>query len=139
MTIRAISPAPSCRILQSRQQALHRRRHAQRLQQHLARGVIASGGTQQVGEVEVRRDELRILETTPAYADYVWAVDENLDPTIKMRLRDAFMDLNATDPEHQDILRRLGAHAYLPASRSDFDDVRRAARMLDDTNRPEDE
>lgn len=76
------------------------------------------------------QDDLRILETTPAYSDYVWAVDEYLDPAIKIRIRDAFLDLNAADPEHQEILRRLGAHAYLPASRSDFDEVRRAARMI---------
>ena len=80
------------------------------------------------------RNEVRILETTPAYADYVWAVHENLDPAIKIRLRDAFMDLNASFPAHQDILRRLGAHAYLPANRADFEDVRRAARMINIKN-----
>jgi len=79
-------------------------------------------------------DEVRILETTPGYGDYVWAVHEHLDPTIKTRLRDAFLDLDLTYPDHQDILRRLGAHAYLPASRSDFDDVRRAVHMMNSRN-----
>lgn len=79
------------------------------------------------------QDEVRILETTPAYVDYVWAVNEKLDPEIKIRLRDAFMDLNATYPAHQKILQKLGAHAYLPAGRTDFNDVRRAARLINDT------
>ena len=83
--------------------------------------------------------EVRILETTPAYADYVWAVNEELDPAIKTRLRDAFMDLDPTLPEHQEILRSLGAHAYLPASRSDLDEVRRAVRTNNDSGTLNDE
>ena len=71
--------------------------------------------------------EVRILETTPAYADYVWAVHEHMDASKKMLLRDAFLALDAVDPEHQAILKKLGANAYLPASHTDFEDVRRAA------------
>ena len=77
----------------------------------------------------LRRDELRILETTPAYSNYVWAVSEHLSAAVKTRVRDAFLDLDATDPEHREVLQRLGANAYLPASRNDFDSVRRAAGM----------
>lgn len=75
-------------------------------------------------------DEVRILETTPAYSDYVWTVNEKLDPSLKIVLRDAFLALDVTFPEHQAILRQLGAHAYMPASRTDFEDVRRAARSI---------
>lgn len=73
------------------------------------------------------RDELRVLETTPAYANYVWAASEHLSAAIKTRVRDAFLDLDPAHPEHQEILQKLGANAYLPASSSDFDSVRRAA------------
>ena len=78
----------------------------------------------------LRQDVVRILETTPAYVDYVWAVHEHLDPTLKTRIRDAFMGLDPTYPEHQETLSKLGARAYLPASRADFDDVRRAASVI---------
>lgn len=76
-------------------------------------------------------DEVRILETTPAYANYVWAVNQELDPAVKTRLRDAFLALDATLPQHRPILQKLGAHAYLPASRADFEDIRRAAHTTD--------
>jgi phosphonate transport system substrate-binding protein len=76
----------------------------------------------------LRRNEVRILETTPAYADYVWAIHENMDASIKTRLRDAFLALDILIPEHQEILLKLGANAYLPAGRADFNEVRRAAR-----------
>ena len=75
----------------------------------------------------LRQDEVRVLETTPAYGDYVWAIQEDLDSSLKVRLRDAFLALDARVPDHQMVLQRLGANAYLPASRADFDDVRRAA------------
>lgn len=79
----------------------------------------------------LRQNEVRVLETTPAYADYVWAVHEKMHSSTKVGLRDAFLALDAIDPEHRLILRRLGANAYLPASRTDFNDVRRAARDVE--------
>lgn len=78
----------------------------------------------------LQRTEVRILETTPAYVDYVWAVQGDLDASLKTRLRDSFTALDAFVPEHRDILQRLGASAYLPASRSDFEAVRRAVREV---------
>lgn len=76
----------------------------------------------------LQQHEVRVLETTPAYVDYVWAVQENMDTSLKIKLRDAFLALDALVPEHLALLQKLGATAYLPASRADFDDVRRAAR-----------
>lgn len=92
-----------------------------------------------ISDGRLGQDEVRILETTPGYVDYVWAVQENLDPTLKALLSAAFMDLDPTYPEHQETLRRLGANAYLPASRNDFDDVRRAARLVNSPDTPEHE
>ncbi len=81
-----------------------------------------------IREGRLRPSDVRILETTPAYSNYVWAVQESLDATLKTVLRDAFLELNAAIPEHAVILRLLGANAYLPAGRSDFDDVRFAVK-----------
>lgn len=75
--------------------------------------------------------EVRVLETTPAYVNYVWAVQENMDSSLKIQLKDAFMALDALVPEHQAVLQKLGATAYLPASRADFDEVRRAASDIE--------
>lgn len=81
-----------------------------------------------VADGRLQPNEIRVLETTPGYADYVWAVQEDMESSLKIRLRDAFMALDAAVPEQQAILQKLGASGYLPASRADFDDVRRAAR-----------
>lgn len=73
-------------------------------------------------------DSLRIVETTPPYADYVWATQAWLDPSVKIRLADAFLALDATHPSHRSLLAAQGANGYLPAGRDDFESVRSAAR-----------
>ncbi len=80
------------------------------------------------GRLSVNR--LRILETTPPYANYVWAVPKSLDPALKIRLRDAFLALDVTDPVHLKLLKAQGANGYLPAGRDDFEDIREAARAV---------
>jgi len=74
------------------------------------------------------RNRIRILETTPPYADYVWAVQEYLDEDVKLLLLDAFLALDPSVPEHLTILRGVRANVYMPAGRRDFDAVRIAAR-----------
>lgn len=72
-------------------------------------------------------DDVRIIETTPPYSDYVWAIKAPLDERIKVALLDAFLALDATIPEHRKILRSQGANAYLPAASENFEVVRIAA------------
>lgn len=76
-------------------------------------------------------DNLRILETTPPYVDYVWAVQPSLDASLTNQLRDAFLALDPTNPAHRTILSANGADGYLPAGAGDFRDVRAAARAAD--------
>lgn len=72
-------------------------------------------------------DDVRVIETTPPYSDYVWAVSVSLDERAKAALLDAFLALDATIPAHREILRLQGANAYLPAASEDFEIVRIAA------------
>jgi len=72
-------------------------------------------------------DDVRIVETTPPYSDYVWAVSASLDEHIKITLLNAFLTLDASIPEHREILRLQGANAYLPAASENFALVRVAA------------
>lgn len=71
--------------------------------------------------------DVRVIETTPPYPDYVWAARAALDEGIKVAFLDALLALDATVPEHLAILRSQGANAYLPAGMSDFEPVRTAA------------
>lgn len=80
---------------------------------------------------DLGNDDIRIIETTPPYSDYVWAVRESLDEDRRVKLLDAFLSLDASVPEHREILRQQGANAYLPAASQDFEIVRRAAKEAD--------
>ncbi len=77
----------------------------------------------------LNRSDLRILERTPPYADYVWAIQPGIPDEIRFAIRDAFLELSATKAEHQGVLRRLGAGSFLPALTTDFADLRRIAGL----------
>lgn len=72
-------------------------------------------------------DDVRVIETTPPYSDYVWAANASMDERIRLMLLDAFLALDATIPEHNAILRSQGANVYLPAGSESFAIVRMAA------------
>ncbi len=73
-------------------------------------------------------DDIRIIETTPPYSDYVWAVKATMDDQTRTRLLDALLALDASVPRHRAILRAQGANAYFPAASDDFALVRIAAK-----------
>ena len=75
-------------------------------------------------------NQIRILDKTPSYVNYVWAIRADISEELKNGLVDAFMALDITDAEHEAILRPLRAHVFLPAGRADFEDVRRAVMEL---------
>ncbi len=70
---------------------------------------------------------VRIVETTPPYPDYVWAARTSINESTRQMLLDAFLGLDATIPEHRQVLRAQGANAYLPAGSTDFELIRTAA------------
>lgn len=84
------------------------------VQSLLENGLLSSG-------------EVRIMETTPPYSDYVWAAKASLDEHTKLKLLNAFLALDASVPKHREILRLQGANAYLPAASENFAIVRLAA------------
>jgi phosphonate transport system substrate-binding protein len=79
----------------------------------------------------LKQGQLRVVWETPPYPDYVWAVPHQLDQDIKMRLRDAYLQLDVTDKHHRHILSGLGAHSFLPAGTRIFQPLRQIAANLE--------
>lgn len=75
-------------------------------------------------------EDVRILESTPPYNNYVWATQADLDEPTRRSLLDAFLALDVTNPGEAAILTAQGARGYLPASNADFDEVRAAASLV---------
>ncbi len=73
---------------------------------------------------------VQVLQATPPYRNYVWAVAPDLPASIRTDLQDGFLALQMSIPEQAKILEAQGAEGYVPANRSDYDDLRRAAAAL---------
>lgn len=78
----------------------------------------------------LKENDIRVLWETPPYPDYVWAVHDHFGEGIKMKLRDAFLGLDANIAVHGKILTGMGAEAFLPAGTNDFLPLKRVAETL---------
>jgi phosphonate transport system substrate-binding protein len=83
-----------------------------------------------LGDGRLPQGTLRVLEITPPFANYVWAVHESMDPEVKARLQLAFLGLDIVEPSHRAILDLQGAGGFMPAAREDFFPTAEAAIQL---------
>lgn len=65
--------------------------------------------------------ELRIVWTSPSYANYVWAMQPNLDIALEHSVREAFLALTMLEKDHEEILRRVGASGFVPVLQKNYD------------------
>lgn len=94
-------------------------------------GVMNCSILEQMLEADsISLDRIRIVARTPAYVDYVWAVQKDLDEELKQKLLDAFLALDITKAHHAEMLNLVRANVFLPAGRADFEDVRQAVRTI---------
>ncbi len=79
-------------------------------------------------------DEVRVLWETPPYADYVWAVQSNLDRDLVESIRSTFLELSPDIDAHRTILSQLGASGYIPADPEYFSNLGRIVRQFEGTD-----
>lgn len=72
--------------------------------------------------------QVRVFWTTPPFLDYVWAARKDLDPKLAESFSNAFLKLDAKNPEHKAILDFLSAAKYVRAKDSDYAKLRQAAK-----------
>lgn len=73
---------------------------------------------------------IRILQQTPTYANYVWAARIGLPEIAKQKITMAFLKLSNNTTQGKNLLANVGAKAYLPALVSDFDSLQNTVRQL---------
>lgn len=74
--------------------------------------------------------QVRVLEESPQFPDYVWAVPPDLDLDLRRQLRSAFLELLPDGGKKSEILSRLQTRYFLPATQEDFRVLRMAAADL---------
>lgn len=78
----------------------------------------------------LNRGEVRVLWETPPYVDYVWAVQKDIKPSLRRRIRNAFLSLSSANRTHSVVLDRERAGSFLPATTADFRDLTQIAVEL---------
>lgn len=68
----------------------------------------------------VKKSEVRILWETPPYPDYVWALRAEFGEDVQNKIKNAFLYLSKSEPQHKEILDNINAGGFLPASINDF-------------------
>lgn len=72
--------------------------------------------------------KVRVLATTAPYYDYNWTVRPGLDAATTKKLADAFLKLDAANPEHREILALQRASKFIPTKASNYDGIEAAAK-----------
>lgn len=71
----------------------------------------------------IDKDSIRVIWETPPFADYVWALQPDVDKTIRMKITNAFLALSPDIPEQASILEKVDSGGFVPAAVSDFNEL----------------
>ena len=77
---------------------------------------------------KVDTSKVRVFATTPTYFDYNWTVRGDLDPAIVKKLKDAFLALDPTKPEHKAIMDLQRASKFIATDTKNYDGIEAAAK-----------
>lgn len=81
-----------------------------------------------VAQGKVDSKAVRVFYTTPGYFDYNWTVRSDMDPAVRKKLTDAFLALNANDPQGKEILELQRATRFIPSKTENYEQIEKAAR-----------
>jgi len=70
----------------------------------------------------------KVLSTTPPYFDYNWTVRGDLDPTTVKKITNAFLKLDANNPNYKELMDLQRASKYVTTKSSNYDEIEKAAR-----------
>lgn len=83
-------------------------------------GVSNSGVVNEMyRDGRLEKSKVKIIWKSPHFADYVWAIQPDINEKQVVKIRDAFLHMNHDD-EDKFLLKILGANYYIPIITSDF-------------------
>ena len=77
---------------------------------------------------KVDTSKVRVFATTPTYFDYNWTVRGNMDPALKQKIKQAFLDLDPANPEQKAILDLQAASRFIETKPENYQGTEQAAR-----------
>ncbi|UVL57211.1 putative selenate ABC transporter substrate-binding protein [Pseudomonas sp. B21-035] len=95
-------------------------------------GVLnASVWDKLVAAGKVDTNKVKVFATTPSYYDYNWTVRGSLEPALKARIKQAFLDLDPAKPDDKAILDLQAASRFIETSPDNYKGIEEAARAAD--------
>ncbi|ROL78863.1 putative selenate ABC transporter substrate-binding protein [Pseudomonas vranovensis] len=95
-------------------------------------GVLnASVWDKLVAAGKVDTNKVKVFATTPSYFDYNWTVRGSLDPALKARIKQAFLDLDPAKPDDKAILDLQAASRFIETSPDNYKGIEEAARAAE--------
>lgn len=92
-------------------------------------GVLnASVWDKLVAAGKVDTSKVKVFATTPEYFDYNWTVRGNMDPALKEKIKQAFLQLDPANPEHKAILDLQAASRFIETKPENYAGTEQAAR-----------
>jgi molybdate transport system substrate-binding protein len=92
-------------------------------------GVLnASVWEKLVEQKKIDPSKVRVFATTPPYHDYNWTVRGGMPRELVKKLTDAFLDLDARNPQHAEILSLQHASRFIPTQPEYYVEIKKAAR-----------
>ncbi|MDD1979146.1 putative selenate ABC transporter substrate-binding protein [Pseudomonas tussilaginis] len=95
-------------------------------------GVLnASVWDKLVASGKVDTNKVKVFATTPSYYDYNWTVRGSLDPALKEKIKQAFLDLDPAKPADKTILDLQAASRFIATSPDNYKGIEEAARAAE--------
>ncbi|MEG1039564.1 MAG: putative selenate ABC transporter substrate-binding protein [Pseudomonas sp.] len=95
-------------------------------------GVLnASVWQKLVDSGKVDTNKVKVFATTPDYYDYNWTVRGSLDPALKEKIKQAFLDLDPAKPADKEILDLQAASRFIETSPDNYKGIEEAARAAE--------
>ncbi len=77
---------------------------------------------------KVDPQQVRVFYTTLGYYDYNWSVRSEMNPVVRKKLTDAFLALDAKNPQDKEILDLQRATRFIPTKPENYKAIEAAAR-----------
>ena len=81
-----------------------------------------------LADKKIDASQVKVFYTTPGYYDYNWTVRGDLDPALVGKIRQAFLDLDAKNPEQAEILKLQRAAKFIPTKVENYAGIETAAK-----------
>lgn len=85
-----------------------------------------------VRENKVDATKVKVIWTTPPYVDYLWVANKNVSEELRQKFVQAFLELSADNPAHQNVLALWGAKkfGFVPVNNADYDVIEQVGRSI---------